>query len=338
MADLHPELARLLERYQRLVADAAAGAVSGQDAYGLLSQLSVTDASGAVWGIDDEGTFVRRRNPNEAPERVPPGLFAASVIPQQLHTPPKQSHSMPAPQLAPVQMPSVAQQPLTRPAQWATQSEQSGVMMPDSNMLDPRASYDQPAQQMGMNGQSDLSQNSGADFVRHRSDSRPSFKDVTKARLEGRGATIAVFCAIGFALILGAATRGDMPSPTASASTTIAGAPDVADVATTVAAPIATPPSEADVTRIFAALIVGDLSVLADAGASDSTGTQRAAWMAYGLYDTALRGDPAAANGDVQLQLVSVTRPDNTVVASYRARWVMQAGVWTLAEWPERLS
>jgi hypothetical protein len=341
MADLHPELARLLDRYQQLVADASAGAVSGQDAYALLGQLSVTDASGAVWGIDDEGAFVRRRNPNEAPERVPPGLFATSVIPQQ------QSPVMPAAQPAqpmsqpmgqPMAQPAMMRRPVMPVAQGVPQDGQPGVMMPGSNMPDPRAVSPQREQRMDTSGQPGLSQNSGADFVRHRSDTRPSLVDTTKARLEGRGATIAVFSVILVALVLGAATRGDMPQVSAAATTVVGSQTTIAAGAANAVPVVSVTPTDADITRVFAALTAGDASVLIDGGATDPTGTQTSAWTAYGTAGASIRGEPAAANGAVQLQLLTIYNTDGAAVATYRATWVQQAGIWALVGWPERLS
>lgn len=76
MGQLPVELLRLRERYEQLVADASTGVVSREDAYALLSQLTVIDGSGAQWGLDDEGSFTCRRNPSEAPVVTNPGSFA----------------------------------------------------------------------------------------------------------------------------------------------------------------------------------------------------------------------------------------------------------------------
>jgi hypothetical protein len=81
MGQLPVELLRLRERYEQLVADASTGVLSREDAYALLSQLTVIDGSGAQWGLDDEGSFTCRRNPSEAPVVTNPGSFAPANMP-----------------------------------------------------------------------------------------------------------------------------------------------------------------------------------------------------------------------------------------------------------------
>lgn len=78
--EIHPELARLRGAYDQIVADYTAGHYSDEQARGTLQAMRVWDASGAVWGIDLDGRFVRQRTPFEAPEHTPPALFALVSI------------------------------------------------------------------------------------------------------------------------------------------------------------------------------------------------------------------------------------------------------------------
>ncbi len=107
MARLPEELQRLKDRYEQLVADATAGAISREDAYRLLAQLTVIDSAGCQWGINDDGAFTRRRNPAEAPAVTNPGAFApaAAAVPAAYATPPQARTPQPEPE--PFEMPAV---------------------------------------------------------------------------------------------------------------------------------------------------------------------------------------------------------------------------------------
>jgi hypothetical protein len=300
MADLHPDLARLLQRYEQLVADAAAGAISGSDAYGLLAQLSVTDAAGAVWSVDDEGQFVRRRTPIERPERVPPGLFAGGTMP-----------AIGAPQLQPSQA-------LDTPA-WAAAPR---------NHDQPRRAAQPSFEPLPFNEPSPLSANAGESFVRHSSPTVPGVLSALTSRFSGRWHTFGVVVAVLFAISLAALTRGSAPREVVSTT--------VAAPATTVA--ISAAPTAEDLLRVHAALIAGDLSVVADGGVSDPTGTQAAAWKAFAGQGTMLAGAQVIEEAGVLRQLATLTAPTWPQPQVFKIIWVQRDGVWALAGWPERVS
>jgi hypothetical protein len=58
-APIHPDLRELERRYTRIVDEYEAGHVSYEQARGLLRDLGVVDAEGAVWSIDEDGRFTR---------------------------------------------------------------------------------------------------------------------------------------------------------------------------------------------------------------------------------------------------------------------------------------
>lgn len=305
MADLHPDLARLLQRYEQLVADAAAGAISGADAYGLLAQLSVTDGSGAVWSMDDEGQFVRRRTPLEQPERVPPGLFASGTMPR----------TTPFAQAGPAQ-----QAPADRAPMWSEPPLQQGA---PAQQMPPRS------EQLPFVDPSPLAANAGESFVRHSSPTAPSFLRALLARFSGRWHTLGVVIAVLFASTLAALTRGDAPqgqSPTTSA----------APPTTTVV--ISALPTSDDLSRVQAALTAGDLSVLADGGAGDPTGAQAAAWRSYAGQGAVFSGAQVVEEAGVMRQLATLTAPTWAQSLTFKVVWAQRDGVWVLAGWPERVS
>lgn len=300
MADLHPDLARLLQRYEQLVADAAAGAISGADAYGLLAQLSVTDAAGAVWSMDDEGQFVRRRNPLEQPERVPPGLFASGGMPQ----------TTPFAQVNPAHGAPTWSEPPRR-------NEAPAQPMP------PRS------EQLPFIEPSPIAANAGESFVRHSSPTAPSVLRTLIARFSGRWYTLGVVIAVLFVSTLAALTRGDAPK--AVPPTTTAAAPATTVVPSGL-------PAIGDLGRVQAALTAGDLSVLADGGAGDQTGTQAAAWASYAGQSAVFTGAQVVEEAGVLRQLATLTAPTWAQPLTFKIVWVQRDGVWILAGWPERVS
>jgi hypothetical protein len=72
---LHPELARLLGEYERIVDAVTAQTMSFDQARELLGLMAVSDPAGAVWSLDEEGNFTRRATPELPPERTDPALF-----------------------------------------------------------------------------------------------------------------------------------------------------------------------------------------------------------------------------------------------------------------------
>ena len=74
--NIHPDLVRLRAQYERIVADYTAGNLDDESAKAALLSMRVFDASGAAWGINLDGMYVRQRSPQEQPEVVPPTLFA----------------------------------------------------------------------------------------------------------------------------------------------------------------------------------------------------------------------------------------------------------------------
>jgi hypothetical protein len=82
MTQIHPELNRILEEYNKISTNYENGSIQLPDAIASIAQLQVIDGLGWVWGIDhNTGNFVR--STPGSPELVPsdPEEFAPSQIP-----------------------------------------------------------------------------------------------------------------------------------------------------------------------------------------------------------------------------------------------------------------
>jgi hypothetical protein len=72
--DIHPELAKLRQEYERITSDFEHGHIQEDEAKSALGNLWVFDDTGAAWGIDLYGRFVRQASPH------------AEVIPASPHS------------------------------------------------------------------------------------------------------------------------------------------------------------------------------------------------------------------------------------------------------------
>lgn len=72
--DIHPELAKLRQEYERITSDFEHGHIQEEEAKSALGNLWVFDDTGAAWGIDLYGRFVRQSSPH------------AEVIPASPHS------------------------------------------------------------------------------------------------------------------------------------------------------------------------------------------------------------------------------------------------------------
>jgi hypothetical protein len=97
MPDLHPALLALEKQYDQLYQAAEDGHIRHEDALASLAGLSVTDDSGAVWGMGADGEFVRAAFLGSPAQHADPALFASRAAPTPA------PFSVPQPQRAPTQ-------------------------------------------------------------------------------------------------------------------------------------------------------------------------------------------------------------------------------------------
>lgn len=315
MGRLPDELGRLKQRYDQLVADANKGLISREDAYKLLGQLTVIDAAGALWGLNDEGQFTRRRNPAENAEVTHPGAFAPVSMPMaergEVHN----------------QVPPARE--VAMPVDGAPQSGRKGIKSRIADITDRRRQAPaEPVQPFGAQEEAQTGR-IATPFSRHTTNQRQrQVAPFVKAVL-ARPGTAAVAGLIVVSLVVSLVTKGGAV-PLESG-----------DTAAATTAPFNNGPSSADVQRVVLALQSGPQAALgviapgsvepvAVAEASGEWATHAAA----GLLVTPSQPLPGAGVFQQQWELKDSS---GTVVVAYSVTWAQQAGAWILTALPARI-
>lgn len=77
----HPNLQFLLQQFDHLYDAVEGGAISRESALTQLGRLQVPDGTGALWGVDAEGNFIRRAHPDAPPQLADPSQFVEARMP-----------------------------------------------------------------------------------------------------------------------------------------------------------------------------------------------------------------------------------------------------------------
>lgn len=77
--DIHPDLAKLRQEYERITSDFEHGHLQEDDARSAIGSLIVFDDTGAAWGIDLYGRFVRQASPGSEAVPASPHSYGIKV-------------------------------------------------------------------------------------------------------------------------------------------------------------------------------------------------------------------------------------------------------------------
>lgn len=77
--DIHPELAKLRQEYERITSDLEHGHIQEQEAREAIGNMWVFDETGSAWGIDLYGRFVRQDGPHAEPVPSSPHSYGVRV-------------------------------------------------------------------------------------------------------------------------------------------------------------------------------------------------------------------------------------------------------------------
>lgn len=347
-AQLPPELARLQLEYDNVLDRFEANHLTLEQARATLAALSVIDADGAVWGVDDEGRFVRRVNPDAPPEIANPALFAAARTPQAPGAP---SGSWEAARPAPDPTPMPSPQPAAVPQPSGVSHQAPSPTPAGSNP------FEQPPVRPATPG-ADIPADSGAQPRHHRPHSVwKERRDSLAGWATQNRTTIGVVAAVA-AILLGAVwvRSNSAPGSTAASSTTEAPSTtsggDTRSPETTAEppGPTAAPtssapgtggvqPSATDVDLVLANLTSAQRDVATKAVIDDGTGAAVATNVAFyaGLAHTQMgirTGEVSVGDAGVTQRWVLFDQSSGTDLAEARVQWRSENSVWKLAAWP----
>lgn len=301
-APLHPELAALEAQYNRLIDDYEAGHLTYDQARGLLASLSTVDGGGAVWGMDENGEFVRTR-PGGTAEVVDPAHFVAAQLPPRPAAPPWANGGD---LLSPPQLPGTG-----RPAGGG------GFAAGRARSI---AEAEDPAGPLARHLPGGLGPKASAFFAKNRT-------------------TLLI---AGAALVLLAVLAPGRPAKPVTGgvpvATTVAGGPATTLAPLPGEAPAAAVPNPEQMQQALNALAGRDTAraVLAEPGDDATVAWRVAQYAGFASAGLQVRTGPAAPDGQAAVSRVEVVdAATGAAVAVGRARWVTRDGRWLLAAWPE---
>lgn len=372
MSTVPPELIRLGQSYDALVSNAEAGHISHADALATLAGLTATDASGAVWGLNADGDYVRSQYPGAPAQVSDPSMFAqaGAPAPAPFQAPgafPQQGMpAAPAVPGPPVAQPTMSfpspPGPVTQPAQPA--QPQAAPMAFQGAPHDPFAA---PPQGFYPEAGLPSAANPIPDPHHHSTKKAPTKEAPTKSisdagkpspfagvfgkvrQLVGGNLVLVGIVVVGIVLfgVLSLQSKGADPGsttlPSGTSETTDpalagdgTGSDELpADGSQDPAVPSL--PSKAMATQMYSALASGKRDLVAGTTASkpDATVAALAAAEWAGARQIGLTVTPGAAVAQGQGAVQTWTVADgSTTAATVKVTWVLAGETWKLAQLP----
>ena len=327
---LHPELARLQERYNEVLDQHEAGNLSYEDALISVQAMSVIDGSGYAWIVDPESGGFLRATPGDAPYPADPSQFTPAQIPTKGSAP------------------WASQQDLMRPP--AVQSQVPGGF--DNYVEQPQPSFAPRTQRLPSDDEprkAPRRQDKGAPRKQLSIPSLPNIQVPQFVRQNRRMVIVAGVVVAVLALVMFTKPDQGEPSIPASPETFPPATAPVVSVppvdATTAPVPTVAPaasnvPSEELIYKVLAAISSGDRNAMAvnvinqlDAKALALRTAEFKGYAAtnLGITTTPARIEKSKVFSDLKL----VDTASGTVLASVKVRWVYsQDGYWKLNNAP----
>jgi hypothetical protein len=322
---LHPELARLQERYNEVLDQHEAGNLSYDDALISVQAMSVIDGSGYAWIVDPESGGFLRATPGDTPHLADPSQFTPAQIPSKGSAP------------------WASQQDLMRPP--AVSGQASG----SSEGFTDQPSFAQRSQRLPSDDEPRRASRSREKAAPRKQFAIPNIQVPDFVHQNKRMVIVAGVVVVVLALVMFTKPKQGEPSIPASPETfPAATAPVVttppvdAPVAPvpTVAPVAANVPSEELMYKVLAAISSGDRNAMslnvANQIDAKPLALRTAEFKGYaatnlGVTTTPARIEKSKVFSDLQL----VDTASGTVLGSVKVRWIYtQDGYWKLNNAP----
>lgn len=301
--NLHPDLARLLDHFDAVMASYEAQQMTDTQAEASIASATTIDALGWVWSIDPHEAVFMRARPGEAPEPADPAAFA---VPQ-----------IPGPDL---NAPTIDQ------GFYGPGASQESLVVPPTQSI-----YGDPVVAETKRGPLTAIL-SRLPFRTRRTRTRGESALGAKLAAHKRFLLIGALC---LAAIVGISNFAGSNEPAGSTIPTDTTVP----VTTTI--PVAGPAADV-VVAALGELTSGDpvraQAVVVEALDANQAAIRAAAlrgFHAEGTVRLVVGGDAVAADGAVT-QTLNMVAPDGAVLGTVEVLWVQQSGTgtWQLATWP----